>query len=71
MSYSNTQLSFLAAGYYQLQTMYDDVLAQLRHLELGNSQLRAANAQMHAEKSSFRQLGALNLYPICDFRCSV
>ncbi|KAJ5560511.1 hypothetical protein N7513_002910 [Penicillium frequentans] len=50
-SRSKAQLAFLAAGYQQLQANYDTVLAQLEHLEFENSQLRAANIQLHADMS--------------------
>ncbi|KAJ5889315.1 hypothetical protein N7504_010125 [Penicillium tannophilum] len=58
--HSKAQLAFLAAGYHQLQANYDTVLAQLEQLEFENSQLRAANIQLHADMAYSHHRRALD-----------
>ncbi|KAJ6003268.1 hypothetical protein N7451_005815 [Penicillium sp. IBT 35674x] len=59
-SHANAQLAFLTAGYCQLHANYDAVLGQLNQLEFENSQLRAANIQLHADIAFSRHRRALN-----------
>ncbi|KAJ5813464.1 uncharacterized protein N7503_000214 [Penicillium pulvis] len=59
-SHSKAQLAFLAAGYHQLQANYATILAHLEYLEFENSQLRAANIQLHADMFYSRPRRALD-----------